>query len=336
MPRLTHDQRIRIVTLHDEAGRTIQQLTVQFRVDRRTVQRLLRKHRETQSVDDRLHPGRARKTTVREDRVLIRMSAGNPRQVARELRQRWNVEHGVDASLSTVKDRLNKGGLPGRIARKKPLLTQRHRQARLEWARQHRNWTVEQWNNCYFSDESPLHLVQASQRRYVRRRSGTAMHPQHIRPTVHSSSGKMDVWGAFSRHGVRPLVRYRGNLNAEAYTNILNENLVPLNLQAAGKVFQQDNATCHTARTTQRFLAEHHIEVIPWPAQSPDLSPIENLWAHIQREVDAMPVNGFDGLWAAAQEVWQNIPDQLIANLISSMPRRCQLVIDALGGSIKY
>jgi hypothetical protein len=101
-------------------------------------------------------------------------------------------------------------------------------------------------------------------------------------------------------------------------------------------VFQQDNAACHTAATTTRFFAEHNIEVIPWPAQSPDLAPIENLWGYLQQRLDAREIHSMNELWEAAQEEWQNIPQQVFNNVIASMPRRMQMTVDALGGSIKY
>lgn len=336
MPRLTHDQRVQVVTLKNDAGWTVNRIAEHLHTDRRTVQRLLAKHRNTGSVEDQPHPRRPRRSTLREDRILVRMSAAAPMQVARQLRQRWNTEHGVEASVATVKRRLKDAGLHGRIAKRKPLLSQRHKTARLAWARQRSDWTVEQWQRCFFTDESPLHLVNSHQRRYVRRRGGTAMRPEHIRPTVHASSGKILVWGGFFHNGTRVLARVQGRLNAEGYCNLLREHVVPLNLQANNQLLQQDNATCHSARRTQTFLRENNITLLPWPAQSPDLNPIENLWSQLQQQVDRRVVHGLDGLWDAALEEWNNLDNQVLTNLVDSMPRRVQQLIAANGGAIPY
>jgi transposase len=336
MPRLSHDQRIQVICLHDGAGFSVHQLSERFNVCRSTIQRLLAKQRATQSVDDLPRPGRPRRSTARQDRILVRMSAGDPHQVARQLSQRWQIDHGVAASTSTVKRRLFKVGLIGRVARRKPLLTNRHRQARLAWAIEHRNWTVDQWSSVVFSDESPIHLVAGRQRRYVRRRGGTAMQQQHIRPTVHRASGGIMIWGAFSLNGQRPLARVYGRLNGEGYVAVLQDNLLPLDLPGNGLTFQQDNAPCHTARRTTNFLQESNIAILAWPAQSPDLNPIENLWSHIQREVDQVQVEGLAGLWAATRRVWNQTPQDLIQRVIESMPRRIEQVIAAGGGSINY
>ena len=336
MPRLTAEQRLRIVTLHDEANFEVSQLARDFGVARSTVQRLLAKHRATATTDDRPRPGKPRISTERQDRILIRMSSANPTQVARELRQRWQTEHGVAASTSTVKQRLVDRGLIGRIVVKKPLLSQRHRQTRLQWARERANWTVEQWRRVVFSDESPVHLVATRQRRYVRRRGGAALQLQNVRPTVHSSGGSIMIWGAIRHAGPNTLARVVGRLNAQAYIDLLRNNLLPMNLPNRNQLFQQDNATCHSARTTLRFLEDNHVETLPWPPQSPDLNCIENLWSYVQQQVDQRPVQGLDGLWAAVQDVWQQMPQELVDNLIDSMPRRIEAVINARGGPTKY
>lgn len=103
MPRLSHDERVRIVTLRNDAGWTLEQLADHFNVHKRSVQRLLEKHRTTESVDDRPHARRPRVSTVREDRALIRMSANAPTQFARQLRSTRREHHGVQASVATVK-----------------------------------------------------------------------------------------------------------------------------------------------------------------------------------------------------------------------------------------
>ena len=159
---------------------------------------------------------------------------------------------------------------------------------------------------------------------------------QHLRPTVHSSSGKITVWGGFTADGPRPLHRIQGNLNAAGYIAILTEHVLPLNLPGQGTMFQQDNATCHTAATTRRFFETNGIELLPWPAQSPDLNPIENVWSYIQQRVDLHEIHGFEQLWNVTLRVWNEMPADYLQNLINSMPRRIREVIAAHGGSIPY
>jgi len=95
MPRLSHDQRVQITTLFNQGGHTALQLAAQFNCDRRTIDRLLQKERETNTVDDRPRAARRPVTSQREDRLLVRLSAENPYLVARQLRQRMKADHGV-------------------------------------------------------------------------------------------------------------------------------------------------------------------------------------------------------------------------------------------------
>ena len=85
-------------------------------------------------------------------------------------------------------------------------------------------------------------------------------------------------------------------------------------------------------------MEENYITLIDWPAQSPDLSPIEHQWVHIKRELAkylAAPKWVWE-LWERVAEVWRNIPPEVCQNLIESMPRRLEAVIKAKGGHTKY
>jgi transposase len=134
--------------------------------------------------------------------------------------------------------------------------------------------------------------------------------------------------------GQTQLVRFQGNLNAARYIEeILTPYVLPV-MENPIAIFQQDNARSHTTRATMRFLEDNDIEVLEWPSQSPDINPIEHLWDESDRRVRrcAAPPETLDALAQALQEEWTAIPEELIQNLIGSMGRRCQAVIDSNGG----
>ena len=102
-------------------------------------------------------------------------------------------------------------------------------------------------------------------------------------------------------------------------------------------IFQHDNARSHTARHTQNILRIHNVNVLQWPARSPDLSPIEYLWDHLGRQVrERHDVNNICDLERALQAEWVRIPLQVIRKLICSFTRHCLAVLAANGGHTRY
>ncbi|GFV04071.1 transposable element Tcb1 transposase [Trichonephila clavipes] len=90
------------------------------------------------------------------------------------------------------------------------------------------------------------------------------------------------VWGGIGYHPCTPLVRIAGTLNSQRYISEALEPFVLPYLQGlATAVFQQDNARPLVARIVQRFFVNQQIELLPWPARSLELSPIENMWSMV-------------------------------------------------------
>ena len=146
------------------------------------------------------------------------------------------------------------------------------------------------------------------------------------------------VWGAFSVHGALPLQRVRQTLTSQVYLGILNDHVAPFfdDPDHAGYTFQQDNATAHTARRVTTWFEEQAIPLLPWPACSPDLNPIENCWQMVKHQLDEEEIHGFDQLFQRGNELFQQLGDDYLSTLIDSMPQRCAAVIAANGGHTTY
>ncbi len=87
-------------------------------------------------------------------------------------------------------------------------------------------------------------------------------------------------------------------------------------------IFQQDLAPAHTAKGTKSWFNDHGVvTVLDWPANSPDLNPIENLWGIVKRKMRDTRPNNADDLKAAIKATWASIPPQQCHKLITSMPR---------------
>ena len=109
------------------------------------------------------------------------------------------------------------------------------------------------------------------------------------------------VFSMISTAGARPLLRLHGKINTTVYKEILKKHVVP-NLRTAINqpvLFMQDNTPCHTAKSVKTFLSDEHVTVMEWPAQSPDMNPIENVWKLLnERAKEKNPRN--------VKELWTN------------------------------
>lgn len=272
---------------------------------------------------------------LREDRRLVRKSVENPKLTAPEVLS--EVALG-SISVRTVQRRLTEAGLHGRVAAKKPFISKKNITKRLEFARRHLNWTEEDWAKVLWTDESKFNLCHSDGIRYVRRPVNKRYDPRYTIGTVKFGGGGIMVWGGFSKHGLGPLHRIEGIMDAIKYRNILTEVMLPYSREhmPADWVFQQDNDPKHTAKIIKKWFEDNQLRVLDWPAQSPDLNPIENLWGEVERKLIGKKFKRPDDLWEAVQAAWYNVPQERVNKLIESMPRRCKAVIDAKGSATKY
>ncbi len=220
----------------------------------------------------------------------------------------------------------------------KPLLNQRQRQKHLTWAVEKRNWTVAQWSKVLFSDESKFCISFGNQGLRVWRKSGEAQNPCCLKSSVKFPQSVM-LWAAMSSAGVGPLCFLKSTVNAAIYQEILEHFMLPSADKLYGDadfIFQQDLAPAHTAKSTKSWLNDHGVGVLDWPANSPDLNPIENLWGIVKRKMRDTRPNNADDLKATVKETWASIPPQQCHKLITSMPRRIEAVIKAKGAPTKY
>ncbi|GFX68439.1 transposable element Tcb2 transposase [Trichonephila clavipes] len=164
-------------------------------------------------------------------------------------------------------------------------------------------WNVTDWQKVVFSDESRFGL-------------GT-------------DDNRVRVWRRPAYDSLSTLIVTRGTLTDQRYVDdILRPHVRPFLNGLPGSMFQQDNARPYTARVAQDFL--RHFQTLPWPALSPDLSPVEHVWDQLKQQMPSC--HCVHDLELAVQVMWAHLPQDNIRCLINSMPDRVAACIAAGGG----
>jgi transposase len=282
--------------------------------------------------------GRPSKLSPHDHRYLSRLICSRKADNASQLLKIT----GFAVSKQTVRNALKKEGMKAIVKAKKPLLKIRHKRARLEFARKYRDWTIEDWKQVIWSDETKINRFGSDGRVWVWKKSEHMRTEQHMKPTVKKGGGSLMIWGCMTPQGVGFMCKIDGTMNGELYREILDDNLMDTlkyyHIPRDKFIFQQDNDPKHTAKLTWEWFKDHKIKVLDWPAQSPDLNPIEHLWAELEKRLNSYEnhPSSMTALWERVEEEWEKIPKEVCMNLIESMPRRLEAVIRAKGAPTKY
>ena len=151
----------------------------------------------------------------------------------------------------------------------------------------------------------------------------------------------VNVWGGIIGDRRTPLIRIRRTLTAQTYIeDILTDVVLPfIAEQHIGRgILQQDNSPVHKSNTVVIFLQENNIEVLPWPAVSPDMNCIEHVWAILGMELlklKPQPQNS-EELFNALLVAWEAIDPQVIRNLTSKMRKRVNWLKQQNGCHTKF
>ena len=213
---------------------------------------------------------------------------------------------------------------------------------RLMWCRSRRGWSLKDWKRVIWSDECRIELWQGSRGRRIRRTKLERFHQDCIAPTVKHGGGSLMVWACFRWNKLGPIIVIDGTMDRQKYIDTLEGHLYPfwkkMKHRTPSLWFQGDGAPCHRAGLVKNWKVERRIRSLPWPAQSPDLNPIEHLWNVLKSRIQQrspLPRN-LEQLKQAIYEEWNAIDSSIPRKLVASMRWRIRSVIFHKGFKSEY
>ncbi|GFT98993.1 transposable element Tc1 transposase [Trichonephila clavipes] len=281
-----------------EEGRKITDVAREFNIAYSVVSRLWKSFKTTGMCSRRHGGGCVRSTTPAEDRYIVLSAKRNRRTTAQQVANQFLATSGKQNSRKTVARRLRGGGLYARRPVVCVPLTRQHRTSRLQWCREHHNWTEQDWACVLFSDESRFSLSSDCRRQLIWHESGTAYRPENMQEKDQYPTCSIMVWAGIMINGrTRLHVVANGIMTGQRY---IDEVLLP------------------HVRLFRGAVDSEGIQRLVWPARSPDLNPIENVWDALGRQVAGRnyPPTNKNTLIRALTEEWDKLHQQLLDNVV--------------------
>jgi hypothetical protein len=221
-------------------------------------------------------------------------------------------------------------------------LTVKQKADRLAFAHAYESWTFEDWCNVIWTDESSFEIGKSLRQVRVWRKMNEKYNMDCVAPTFKSGRTSVMVWGAFTGFDKSPLVMSPSDKRSSSdFVSIVYEGALSgfyfLHDDPEQLILMEDGAPVHRSALPLQWRRAHGMKKLNWPANSPNLNPIENVWmlakdllGHHNRPQNKVEMIG------RLQSVWDTISSEWLRTLISSMPFRMQVVIAARGGSTRW
>jgi transposase len=328
-------QRAAIVVL-DKQGLPRGKIAQQAGTSLPSVRRWVRRFEETKELADEPRSGRPRCTDEALDTAVAFVSRVEPFATPRQLKRKLQL----DMSVDTIDRRLIEAGLPGRVSRHVFQLTDGHKRKRLSFAQGYERWTEDDWCKVLFADVKTFEGTGHHGQVWVRRPVGEAANPAYsVAHKPHPVA--MPAWGCFSAHGPGYMAMFEGSLDATALRNIFRDYLLPTVREhfADGDqwwLLHDNDPGRHKSQVLLTWMHNNYVRPLDFPPYSPDLNPIENLWAEMDKRMASTRADTKEELEKVVAETWAAITAEFCDKLARSMPTRIAQVIERNGAYTDY
>ncbi|SCN95868.1 uncharacterized protein FFB20_10071 [Fusarium fujikuroi] len=333
-----------------ESGVRVKDIADSAGLSRHAIYGIIRRGRAQESCKDKPRSGRPSALSDQDKSHIKILIKNNPFISYRDIISRARLR----ASPKTIRRWLIDEKIQHRLALRRPFLTEEAAQLRKSFADKYRHKDESFWYSWWFSDEVTIDRTDGDYTKWSFYRAGERLHKDKVqarrRPVRHSQM----FYGAINYDKPSTVVPLPGDPESErggvTGRRILSclQSYLP-DLIEEGETFQHDNARTFTCRKVQDWLRpwarRRGVFLADWPPYSPDLSPVENLWKVLKEricktypEIAAYPksAEAIDRLIAAAEELWTEIEDDVVKNVIKSMPDRLNECYRANGYYTKY
>ena len=336
---LSVEIRKKIINLHAAKGHSYTAISELLSIPKSTIAGVISRWKILGRIGNAPRTGRKTLITLGLKRILKRIVDKEPTLSCRKIAGILKDNHQVEVTRETVRKYISEFGYRACIRRKKPLISKKNRKARLEFARKYLDEPPEFWERVLFTDESKYNIFGSDGRVKVWRKPSEGLNPKYTSKTVKHGGGGVLVWGCMAASGVGKLQIINGIMDQYVYIDILKRNLRPSTDQlglTGNYIFQQDNDPKHTSHNARLYLLYNTPGQLKFPAQSPDLNPIEHLWEVLERRLREHHARSKSHLQELLQLEWEKIPTETVRNLVASMPNKLRAVIRANGHATKY
>jgi transposase len=344
--RKEHDIETRaIVIAYWHRNESIRSISKDTNLPFSTVRNIIAKYKEIGTTKNKPRSGCPKKLTVKNLEDLkhsVLKDRASRLEPLSQITEKVSTSCSNSVSKTTVRRALKSMKIKCCPAVVKPFISEANAIKRVEWCKEKLDLMVSDWEKVCWSDECSIEVRGTGTRHImIRRLENERFHPHCIAPSFKSGRQSIMMWGCFQGNTLGPLVLCpNGKMNANDYCELLEKKFLPFwSTLRNDSVFMEDGAPIHKAKYTRTWCENNGINSMKWPAQSPDLNPIENVWQQLKLALEKREVRpkNKEELLKAVQDEWEALKTKnCLGKLVKSMPKRIKEVIKSGGMPINY